>query len=87
MSALCIDLAHQMVRGHHLGKIEDVEELPLSRFLSSLHRSIPVVTNPTKRNCGISGSSIGVLQHNQRESGHDADWLSLPSLTRNRHWP
>src|SRR5262245_45673894 len=74
-----------MVRRHHLIEIKGIKELTLSISSTPHHATLPPINHSIERNHGSQIVSMRVLQQNQGESGHNADCLSLPSLTRTRH--
>ncbi len=72
-----VDLAHEVVRRHHVVKIERVEELALPGLAPPHHGSPPPLTVRTQRNNGSQTISTGVLQNIREQSGsvpgHDGD--------------
>src|SRR5664279_8492 len=67
-----VDLANQMIRRHHLIQIKGIKELALSVFPSTHHVPSPMMPASTERNHCSSINSIGVLQHNRSNSGHQS---------------
>jgi len=64
-----INLAHQMVRWHHLVEIKRIKELDLTILPPTHHASPPLISASNQRNHGSRFASKGVLQHNPSISG------------------
>ena len=71
-SSNTIDLAHQMIRRHHLVEIKRIKELALTALPPPHHAPLPQMPVSTQRNHRSRVASTGVLQHNPPESGHEA---------------
>src|SRR5262249_31881492 len=79
-----IDLAGQMIRWHHLVEIKRIKELTLPVFPSTHHAPLPQMSALKERNHGSRVVSIGVLQHNRENSGHDLTARECRLVTRSR---
>src|SRR5262249_32569284 len=67
---------------HHLVEIKRIKELTLPVFPSTHHAPLPQMSALKERNHGSRVVSIGVLQHNRRQSGHTPESAETTRMTK-----